>query len=85
MKNEDLTKFEFFCLNEDLLRLIDSLAVSGFNKFELLTFAFEFVVKGNLIEIAQETDNAIDVLYPICRELRKLKSVYMDNGLLEFA
>ncbi len=85
MENEVLEKLEALNLNKGLFNLIDSTALTGSDKWELLTFAYEFVVNGKLINISKHNDSAIDKLYPICREIRKSKTKYLNNGLVEIA
>ena len=84
MQNDEFIKIDFWSINKNLYALIDQIS-SGFEKVELLNFAFEFVVNGKLIDISKKNDNAVDKLYPICRELRKSKSEYLENGLVKFA
>ena len=83
--NEELKKLDALNLNSSLFNFIDRLASSADKKWELLSFAFEFVVNGKFINISKTNDGAIDKLYPLCRELRKSKSKFLDNNLLEIA
>lgn len=57
-------------LTNGLFNLIDGLAVSPEDKWELLCFVYQFVVNGQMIDIHKDNDLAIDSLYPICRSLR---------------
>lgn len=57
-------------LNKNLFSLIDGLASSKQEKWELLCFAYEFVVNGKLIDISKSIDQAIDKLYPVCKNMR---------------
>ena len=69
--------FNYECVNlsnfsSRLFDMINNMNKPPRLKRELCYFVYEFVVKGKLIDISKENDDAIDVLYPICRSLRML-------------
>ena len=61
---------KFFNLTPNMFGLINDLCESNEDKWEMICFAYEFIVNGKLIDVNRENDKVVDVLYPICRTIR---------------
>lgn len=83
IENDLLLKMPALNLSSNLYNLIDGLGETVLDKWELLSFVYEFVVNGRLIDVSKNNDSAIDKLYPICRSLRISKSTFLENDIVE--